>query len=856
MDIEGLSEGQKAFNNMEATIRKMLATQKQLETGLGKYFEVAKDIAELEKNIVFLEEKKEKNAKKINDEKAKLLAIETQLINAINSGNNTQIKDAEEKVELQKKTIANLEIEAKLLGKNIDEIQKGTKALKKAVKESNSLKAAWSDMKGLGNFAKTWGFDKLRTYGVFEMDKEIRNAARSMNIGKRDFKSFSDNINKASESTTQWGVGTRRLAILQRSYSEEIGKSVQLTQEGYKSMALMAEGTGMGDEFATSMAASMDTFGGSVETAKELVQGTMESAGKMGVNGVASLKKMQSLLKLSQTYVFKGGIKGLKTMAADAVRLKLDIEGIAGLADKVMRPEGAVETAALLTTMGGEFAKLGDPFQLMFKARNDFEGFAKDIGKASAEFVKYNEETKTFDITGGLARDRMKEISTITGIAMDKLQEMAGAQKKLEMVGSKLAPGFTDDDKALIGTLSQIGKDGEITVKAGSFESNIKDLKTTDIKRLKAEQQTLEERAQDARTFAEVVDDLMLTFKQLLLPVAQSLKDNLGVPLQQLMNDWAKNDYYTSIKDFVRVTSDFVLGIIKFGVTAANFLGPVGTLATALVGWAALKAATWIANGMALGQGFKMMTSGMFGPGGGAGGGFNKAMTSGGYTRNAKGRITPMTNAQKFGSKFGAGSVGGIAAGAGLGIAGLGLDMARSNMDEPDSGGGKAMGIGADILKFGGLGLALGGPYGALIGGALGAGYGTYQEFFSEEAKNKASGKSAPIADVQQMNDGIIKFHKNDKFLSVNDALIAGTSVGGNAKLAEAYAGSGSMQVGGNVGVGGTIMVKFPGGNEMGAVLAEDTIFMRRITEAINEQMAKNGGGGVTTAKPNPLNIT
>ena len=75
---------------------------------------------------------------------------------------------------------------------------------------------------------------------------------------------------------------------------------------------------------------------------------------------------------LGQTYVFNGGIKGLRTMAADAVRLKLDIEGIAGLADKVMRPEGAVETAALLTTMGGEFAKLGDPFQLMFKARNDF----------------------------------------------------------------------------------------------------------------------------------------------------------------------------------------------------------------------------------------------------------------------------------------------------------------------------------------------------------------------------------------------------------------------------------------------------------------------------------------------------
>ena len=77
---------------------------------------------------------------------------------------------------------------------------------------------------------------------------------------------------------------------------------------------------------------------------------------------------------------------------------------------KIMADEKAIEMASELQALGGNIGALGDPFQLMFKARNDFEGFAKDIGKASAEFVKYNEETKTFDITGGLARDRMKEI--------------------------------------------------------------------------------------------------------------------------------------------------------------------------------------------------------------------------------------------------------------------------------------------------------------------------------------------------------------------------------------------------------------------------------------------------------------
>jgi hypothetical protein len=210
-----------------------------------------------------------------------------------------------------------------------------------------------------------------------------------------------------------------------------------------------------------------------------------------------------------------------------------------------------------------------------------------------------------------------------------------------------------------------------------------------------------------------------------------------------------------------------------------------------------------------------------------------------------------MGGANVLGGKFKAGSMGSFGLTAGLGAAGLGLDMARSGMDEPDSGGGKAMGIGASALQGAAMGAMLG-PYGALAGLALGAGYGTYKEFFSEEAKNKASGKSAPTIPLE---DGIIQFHKNDKFLSVNDALIAGTNAGGNAKLAEAYAGSSSMQVGGNVGVGGTINVTFPGGNEMGMILAKDTVFMRRITEAINEQMSKNTSGGVTTSKSRPLNI-
>jgi hypothetical protein len=157
----------------------------------------------------------------------------------------------------------------------------------------------------------------------------------------------------------------------------------------------------------------------------------MNKAAKIGVNGAAALKSLQNNLKLAQRFNFKGGIAGLAKLSAEATKLKLDMEGIAGMAEKVFRPEGAIEMAAQLTTMGGKFASLGDPMQLMFKARNDFEGFAKDIGKASAEFVQFNKETGEFNIKNGLSdtspyiKDKLKNYLISSGNFLQLLRQFS-----------------------------------------------------------------------------------------------------------------------------------------------------------------------------------------------------------------------------------------------------------------------------------------------------------------------------------------------------------------------------------------------------------------------------------------------
>ena len=219
----------------------------------------------------------------------------------------------------------------------------------------------------------------------------------------------------------------------------------------------------------------------------------------MGVNSDKAVKNLQKNLRLAQRFTFKGGVAGLAKMANEAARLKLDMDGISGLAEKVFRPEGAIEMAAKLQVMGGEFAKLGDPMQLMFKARNDFAGFAKDIGKATAEFVSYNKETNSFEIQGGLAADRMREISNTTGIAVEKLQEMAVQQKKIERFGSMVSSSIVkDEDRELVASLAQINKDGEAVVRLGTKDPlKISELNDAILDDYKNQKETLADRAKE-----------------------------------------------------------------------------------------------------------------------------------------------------------------------------------------------------------------------------------------------------------------------------------------------------------------------------------------------------------------------
>jgi hypothetical protein len=486
--------------------------------------------------------------------------------------------------------------------------------------------------------------------------------------------------------------------------------------------------------------------------------------------------------------------------------------------------------------MGGNFSALGDPMQLMFKARNDFGAFAKDIGKASAEFVTMNKETGEFSSNSGLAKDRMREISRITGIAVDELHNMAEAEAKMQEVRKRGNPFISEEDMELVSSFAKFSEENkDFVVNIDGKDKLVKDLREIDLKKIREDNKTLQERANDSRTFDETLQDLILTLKQQLLPFAKILKENFGDRIKELGEWFATSEFkellnglFDKIQGFAKTLGDW----IKDNPITTGFV-----VGTTLFGGVLMDAAKWVLNGVALGIGFNKIAS--------VGGGNPINNLTGG----SFGKFGKTSGGTSFGKSLGKG----LKTSAGLGIASLGFDIGRSFLDDENSGFGKALGVGSAATEYGAYGAMLGSVIpgignvaGALIGGAIGLGKGVYDEYIRDDVSSQAyrGGSSGFV----RANDGIM-FHPNDKFMQVNDAVtIAGTSTSGNNKLVQELKGTNTS---GEINhsfkdLNIKISVDAPTDSEFWRSVVNQPDIMRRITEAVHISTEEAASGKLT----------
>jgi hypothetical protein len=384
----------------------------------------------------------------------------------------------------------------------------------------------------------------------------------------------------------------------------------------------------------------------------------------------------------------------------------------AGMADKLWDIEGAVDMSAQLQVMGGAWAKMADPFHLMYMAREDMEGLTKEIASASQASMHFAKDGSIE--MSSMEMSRLKIIAQQTGLEYDDLVKSGKEMFKMNKVKSQIAFGVPDDMKEFIANTAQLDKNGKATIEIDGSSKLVSQMTAGDqdwVKRQVGEKKSMEERAKAAQNFDDQVTNLVNQFKTYMLPIIDGINQTLGPVVTELMTNknWkteliqiGKNigEFIKEFKTVVTTIADIVIG-----------LGPLKTIAILFGGKMLLDAGKWILNGIALGKGFLATTKGGTGPG--------------------------------------AGGISGKAA-LGLGIGGMALGAGVDAYTDPGSTSNILGKAAAGAMTGAAIGSIIG-PWGMAIGAALG---GIYSGVKAYNSKPQTTTPSQQVIG-QPMHDGI-----------------------------------------------------------------------------------------------------
>ena len=729
------TQQQEAAEEALRLIEKEAEIRAKMNASYDDYIEAVKQAHALQKTL-------NQNVKIQSDVQAKINALK----NNMNNLSGQALTDAQNELDIEEEKL-------KIISAQNEKIKKQVDLYKKAAKEANVLSMAAG--KGFANLTKAvaglpgmvksaWG--KIEGLGLFEFDKAIKQSALSMGVLSKEAVGFRSNLKNAARETSMMGVNLKGLAELQSSFSENLGRTVILSQKGLEGMAAMSKMTGLGAEGTAQMAADMDVQGLSAERTAEFVEETLNSSHKMGVNATKVMKNLSGNLKLMNKYHFKEGAKGLAKMAQLVTKLGVDMNSVSGMADKLWNIEGAVEMSAQLNVMGGAWAAMSDPFHLMYMARNDMKGLTEEIANASQESISFNKATGEFDMTAE-GMHRLKIIAEQTGVAYEDLVTMGKNMAKFDKIKGQVgfSVGGSDEDKAMleyISSKSQL-KNGKAEMMINGAPKLLSQLSAADKTVIQAqmkEQESMKERAEQARGFDEQLTYFMDNMKVTLLPLIESFNKpgGLASKLDLFVKDFNKpGGMGETVSHFAGVIGDFVSSIgawmlehPKLTVALWAFAKgiPLAVAAFKLLGglWDMAK---WFMNGMQLGKGFMSVAGGMGGgPGGGGGSGDGPSGGGGRYGKNFRGNYKGLRamgdtrlGAAKSAFKWGGGTKGllkGIG-GRALGVAGLGLDAYSSYQANKEAGMGTGENVGKTATSTATKGLGAWG--GAAAGAAIGS---------------------------------------------------------------------------------------------------------------------------------------
>lgn len=319
-----------------------------------------------------------------------------------------------------------------------------------------------------------------------QMGEELKNAVKLPNIQE-----FADAYERISSSARMvnntFGQSRERIVELQTAIADttpgilrlggsfgEVSKSMQEIAEASR-RNVVANADDIEKLYASSKVLDMsvreisDAFlnvGVGIEQVGKQLEDSVNYVRSIGGNTKQVMESVRNNMDQMNRYQFEGGVQGLTKMAAQASMLRFDMNETFRLADKVLSPEGAIETAAAFQRLGVSAGALADPFALMNQSINDPQGLQNSLADVAKQFTYFDEKTKTFKINpqGVLT---LKEMEQQTGVSAKEMSKMGLAAAELDMRLSDInKAGLTiasEEDKQYLANIATM-QDGKYKV--------------------------------------------------------------------------------------------------------------------------------------------------------------------------------------------------------------------------------------------------------------------------------------------------------------------------------------------------------------------------------------------------------
>lgn len=403
------------------------------------------------------------------------------------------------------------------VGKEMDDQVKTTKELTTQQTKYNKILAVTEKTYGkISGIAKT-----IWTY-LMEADSVIKQTTLSLGMSGEKAAAMRDSFNDSAGYAARLGGSMNDIGAMMTGFANETGLARVLTESMTGDIMKMAKGTGLGVENATKLAAQFEYMGYDVKNTMDYVQGVVETSELMGVNTNKVLDNITTNFKTLQKYTFIQGVKGFAQMASYAEKFSIDMTQVLSSADGARNLEGAIDMAAQLQIMGGEFAK-SDPFRLFYLSRNDPDGYMKMLNDMTKGMVTFRDMGDgTFEkFISPADRDRLASVAKTLGITTEEITEqtlrMADMQKmRQDMVGM----GLSETEKEIVTGMAKYNTNlGRYQVTMGGHKKDIADLTSSEIKMLEATKVSLEDRALAAQTFDDAFKNTIAEMKTVLLPL-------------------------------------------------------------------------------------------------------------------------------------------------------------------------------------------------------------------------------------------------------------------------------------------------------------------------------------------------